>query len=93
MNKKCIDCRFWLVFPVDEDASFKRGTCRRFPPVIDPIAVNEEIVFYKENGKEAPDTDSHDPTVWTQPTTWQDEWCGEYQPMRCNAMYTAKPAI
>jgi len=85
MDDKCMNCRFWSVYEVDEAATFKRGTCRRFPPVIDLIAVNEEVTFYKENGKDEPDENSHCPTVWTQSRTWQDEWCGEYQPMRFNA--------
>lgn len=79
-KEQCAGCRFWEMFPVDVDAAYKRGTCRRNPPVIDPLAINEEIAFYKENGKDAPDETAHCPTMWTQASTWEHEWCGEFQP-------------
>ena len=79
MEEECLTCKFWQAYEVDAEESFKRGKCRRYPPVIDSIAVNEEIAFYKENGKEMPDTDASDAAVWTQPATWQSEWCGEYR--------------
>ena len=78
MPETCKSCKFWEVYEADATKQFKRGKCRRYPPVIDPIEVNEQLVFYKENGEEEPATDSACPTLWTQPPTFENCWCSEY---------------
>ena len=80
-KETCETCRFWQVFPIDagQPETHKRGTCRRYPPVVDQLAVLDEMRFFKENGKEQPEENGYCPTMWRQASTWQDMWCGEWK--------------
>ena len=78
-EQRCNKCQFWSVFFIDKQATFKRGTCRRMPPVIDLLAVHSEIHHYKDNGKSSHDETAHRATMWTQPTTYEDMSCGEFK--------------
>jgi hypothetical protein len=68
----CATCRFWRK---DEECNF--GDCRRSPPRI----VDDALVADSCNGwdREAITTHSH------FPSTYGDEWCGEWQPQAVSA--------
>lgn len=63
MKEQCSECKFWSVFPVDAQAEFKRGTCRRMPPVMDLLAIHQETFDYEANGENLADETAHCPYV------------------------------
>lgn len=65
MKDACRNCKFW------EHASDGEGVCRRYPPVIDTLVVN--------NTKE-PTSDFAEESIlfWSFPSTSEMMWCGEH---------------
>ena len=62
LEHRCDRCRYWSDFGQEGDEDI--GTCRRFPPVPVPWAVE--------------DSGAYGPTQWEQPTTRESSWCGEF---------------
>ena len=74
MFETCKTCKHWDVFPVDDAAAYKRGTCRRSPPTQDMVAVLERHYLGLESRSEC----STDPIFWRQPSTFESDFCGEW---------------
>lgn len=74
--RTCNSCKHWDVFPVDIVKDFKRGTCQRFPPTQDMVAVLER----KSLGLDDIIEGATDAMFWRQPTTFEDGICGEHEP-------------
>jgi hypothetical protein len=95
MTESCATCRFWKPF-TREDGMFERGQCRRHAPQ----AANQATLFLGEAVIGITDILSRhfslswptdieaEPTETTNtamfPRTYDDDWCGEFEP-RCAA--------
>lgn len=77
--EQCGGCKFWLCLTDDDEVTYTRGSCRRFPPVIDPLAVHEEMRYSDREGDAATDIDCSEPDMWIQPRTYRTVWCGEFK--------------
>jgi hypothetical protein len=68
---ECGNCKFWK--DIDKHNAGNHGQCRRFPPVVVSLPPSQI------DGHGDGDTfNPWDATVF--PETWNDDWCGEYQP-------------
>lgn len=63
----CLNCRYWT--PYGDQGE---GTCRRHPPVLDPIYTVQQLL----NGK--PDANTQSSATWIMPLTDESDWCGEW---------------
>ena len=73
----CATCRFFHRHPNRDD-----GLCRRFPPVpIGPLILQwaREESHGAEPSSPMLDIVALRPDCWLQPTTWPQNWCGEYR--------------
>ena len=80
-ERRCEDCKFWSIFDDGDDVGgYRRGACKRYPPVIDPLAASKEVARLKEHGEDDPDENcKKSPDYWTWPCTHRDDCCGEFK--------------
>jgi hypothetical protein len=92
-RERCDRCRFWERAP--EDSLFEAeddlidpgtglvvvGTCQRYPPSLDTVALSEERGWRLEQTKEEeydlPTSGALSATVY--PVTAEGDWCGEFR--------------
>jgi hypothetical protein len=73
-EEKCGNCRFWKQW----ESKATIGTCRRLPLTIDVLSCMVDA-----QNSESMDEGARDGILyWSQPTAGDDEWCGEWKPVR-----------
>lgn len=70
VRPRCGACKHWE--PFDEEGGEEIGTCRRYPP---QRIVENEALFHANGG--TPPL-AYSPREWSQPTTMESDWCGEF---------------
>ena len=70
VRPRCDACRYWEYF--DEEDDERIGTCKRYPPQ----RSTENAALLAANGNVPPL--AHSPRDWSQPTTFEGQWCGEF---------------
>ena len=70
VRPRCGDCRYWSYFDEEEDERI--GTCHRYPPQ----RATENAALLAANDNVPPL--AHSPRDWSQPTTFEGQWCGEF---------------
>jgi hypothetical protein len=82
-TESCSMCRFWRR---DADVADGSGDCRRYPPRYDlPQLLILAALDVRDGGRRIgvhspPCGVEGDPDMHHWPATYEDQWCGEYQP-------------
>lgn len=79
--ERCETCRFWNTesnqIAQSETNVGGKGTCQRMPPLISD-AYNRALLREAERDVDSEDSEESAGRAW--PVTWDDDWCGEWQP-------------
>lgn len=82
MSDECCEtCRHWQRHAVGDK---EEGVCRRYPPQLNPAAVDRIAGFPRHRQHEeyaANEAAYWSGACWAFPVLPPDEWCGEYAPV------------
>ena len=78
----CGNCDYWYCYKENEFEKFgaiAQGECRKYPPSIPVIEMNEDEVCFTDLYVSLNNNGS---LLLTHPLTFAEDWCGEFKPMK-----------
>lgn len=79
MIEQCDVCRYWQKLPNDGSEPFEYGKCKRYPPILDMMAIMYEVKQWPENEKLYPSRFFGPTEEYKWPSTAGADWCGEFK--------------